>query len=149
MRVGQTKRRTRQFLSLAARIGFCLEMQPRQAREQFPLGQHGRTRTNVWEYTAGSVKAATGKGDHPTPKPVGLIGDAIRDCSRRGDLILDPFRGGGTILIAAERTGRAARAIEIDPCYCDLAIRPWQARTGRSAIHVDSGASFADRERGM
>jgi DNA modification methylase len=112
----------------------------------FELGQHGRTRTNVWEYTAGSVKAAGAQGDHPTPKPVGLIADAIRDCSRRDDLVLDPLSGGGTILLAAERTGRAARAIEIDPRYCDLAIRRWQTRTGQSAIHVDSGASFADRE---
>jgi hypothetical protein len=112
----------------------------------FGLGQHGRTRTNVWEYTAGVVKAASAQGDHPTPKPVGLIADAIRDCSCRGDLILDPFCGSGTILLAAERTGRSARAIEIDPRYCDLAIRRWQARTGQSAIHVDSGASFADRE---
>ena len=112
----------------------------------FELGQHGRTRTNVWEYTAGSVKAASAQGDHPTPKPVGLIADAIRDCSRRDDLVLDPLSGSGTILLAAERTGRVARAIEIDPRYCDLAIRRWQTRTGQSAIHVDSGASFADRE---
>jgi DNA modification methylase len=112
----------------------------------FELGQHGRSRTNVWEYIAGSVKSASAHGHHPTPKPVGLISDAIRDCSRRGDLVLDPFCGSGTILLAAERTGRAARAIEIDPRYCDLAIRRWQARTGHSAIHVDSGASFADRE---
>jgi hypothetical protein len=115
----------------------------------FELGQHGRTRTNVWEYTAGSIKAPDMHGNHPTPKPVGLIADAIRDCSRRGDLILDPFCGSGTILLAAERTGRAARAIEIDPRYCDLAIRRWQARTGQSAIHADSGAAFADREREM
>jgi DNA modification methylase len=113
----------------------------------FELGQHGRTRTNVWEYTGSSVKAASTQGHHPTPKPVGLVADAIRDCSRRGDLILDPFCGSGTILLAAERTGRAARTIEIDPCYCDQAIRRWQARTGQSAIHVESRISFADRER--
>jgi DNA modification methylase len=112
----------------------------------FELGQHGRTRTNVWEYTSSSIQSASAQGDHPTPKPVSLIADAIRDCSRRGDLILDPFCGGGTILLAAERAGRAARAIEIDSRYCDLAIRRWQARTGQSAIHVASGASFADRE---
>jgi DNA modification methylase len=115
----------------------------------FELGQYGRSRTNVWEYSAGSVKAASARGDHPTPKPVGLIADAVRDCSRRGDLILDPFCGSGTILLAAERTERAARAIEIDSRYCDLAIRRWQARTGQSAIHVASGTSFADRENEM
>jgi DNA modification methylase len=111
----------------------------------FQLGQHGRTRTNVWEYAAGRVKSAR-QGHHPTPKPVSLIADGIRDCSRRGDLILDPFCGSGTILLAAERTGRAARAIEIDPRYCDLAIRRWQARTGQSVIHADTGISYTERE---
>jgi DNA modification methylase len=111
----------------------------------FELGQHGRSRTNVWEYTASRVNSAR-EGHHPTPKPVGLITDAIRDCSRRGDLILDPFCGSGTILLAAERAGRVARAIEIDPLFCDLTIRRWQARTGQSAIHADTGASFADCE---
>jgi DNA modification methylase len=115
----------------------------------FELGQHGRVRTNVWEHTAGRFNSARAQGHHPTPKPVGLIADAIRDCSRRGDLILDPFCGSGTILMAAERAGRAARAIEIDPCYCDLAIRRWQARTGDSAMHTDTGASFADCESEM
>jgi DNA modification methylase len=115
----------------------------------FELGQHGRSRTNVWECAAGRVERSRAQGHHPTPKPVGLIADAIRDCSRRGDLILDPFCGSGTILMAAERAGRAARAIEIDPGYCDLAIRRWQARTGDSAMHTDTGASFADCESEM
>jgi DNA modification methylase len=75
-----------------------------------------------------------------------MITDAIRDCSRRGDLILDPFCGSGTVFLAAERSGRRARAIEIDPHYCDVAIRRWQTRTGKSAAHVESGASFAERE---
>ena len=75
-----------------------------------------------------------------------MIADAIQDCSRRGDLILDPFCGSGTILVAAERSGRAARAIEIDPHFCDLAIRRWQLRTGNSAIHVESKTTFVERE---
>jgi DNA modification methylase len=112
----------------------------------FELGQHGRSRTNVWEYSPGSIKSANTQEKHPTPKPVGLIADAIQDCSRRGDLILDPFCGSGTILLAAERTGRVARTIEIDPLYCDLAIRRWQARTGQSAVHIESGKSFAECE---
>jgi DNA modification methylase len=114
----------------------------------FELGQHGRTRTNVWEYSGAEARGRTQQlqGDHPTPKSVGMIADAIQDCSRRGDLILDPFCGSGTILLAAERSGRAARAIEIDPFYCDLAIRRWQTRTGNSAIHIESNASFAERE---
>jgi DNA modification methylase len=76
-----------------------------------------------------------------------MIADAIQDCSRRGDLILDPFCGSGTIIVAAERSGRIARAIEIDPHYCDVAIRRWQTRTGKSAIDIESGASFAEREK--
>jgi len=80
---------------------------------------------------------------HPTVKPVGLVADAIRDCSKRGDLVLDPFCGSGTILIAAERTGRKARALEIDPLYVDVAIRRWEALTGKSATLV-SGETFEE-----
>ena len=74
----------------------------------FELGQHGRYRTNVWNYPG--VNTFKGKGYellalHPTVKPVGLIADAIRDCSHRRGLVLDPFLGSGTLLIAAERTG--------------------------------------------
>ena len=114
----------------------------------FMLGQHGRTRTNVWEYSSAQARGQVQRieGGHPTPKPVGMIADAIQDCSRRGDLILDPFCGSGTILVAAERSGRAARAIEIDPHFCDLAIRRWQLRTGNSAIHVASKTTFVERE---
>ncbi len=83
---------------------------------------------------------------HPTVKPVAMIADAIRDCSRRGDLVLDPFCGSGTTILAAERSGRIARAIEIDPHYCDVAIRHWQVRTGKFAVHIESGASFEERQ---
>jgi hypothetical protein len=62
---------------------------------------------------------------HPTVKPVTTVADAIKDCSKRGSLVLDPFCGSGTILIAAEKTGRRARAIELDPKYVDVAI--WRA----------------------
>ena len=114
----------------------------------FELGQHGRSRSNVWEY-AGVNSFKRGRmqelESHPTVKPVAMITDAIRDCSRRGDLILDPFCGSGTVFLAAERSGRRARAIEIDPHYCDVAIRRWQTRTGKSATHIESGTSFAER----
>jgi DNA modification methylase len=83
---------------------------------------------------------------HPTVKPVALVADAIRDCSKRGGLVLDPFLGSGTTLIAAEKTGRRAAAIELDPLYVDTAIRRWQTFTGKWAIHADTGASFAERE---
>ena len=79
---------------------------------------------------------------HPTVKPVALVADAIKDCSRRGGLVLDPFCGSGTILIAAEHTGRKARALEIDPAYVDVAVRRWQAYTGKSAVLAGSGETF-------
>ena len=81
-------------------------------------------------------------------EPVALVADAIKDCSRRGGLVLDPFCGSGTILIAAERTGRKARALEIDPTYVDVAVRRWEAYAGKSAILAESGETFettADR----
>ena len=67
-------------------------------------------------------------------KPVVMVTDAIKDCSKRGSLILDPFCGSGTILIAAEKTGRRARAIELDPKYVDVAIRRWEQYTGKTAV---------------
>ena len=63
-------------------------------------------------------------------------------CSHRTDIVLDPFCGSGTILIAAERTGRSARAIELDPLYVDVAVRRWQRFTGRDAVHAETGRTF-------
>jgi DNA modification methylase len=73
-----------------------------------------------------------------------MIADALRDCSHRSGLVLDPFAGSGTILIAAERTGRCARAIEFEPKYVDVAIRRWQRVTGEHAIHLTSGATYSE-----
>jgi hypothetical protein len=84
---------------------------------------------------------------HPTCKPVDLIADAILDCSKRRDIVLDCFGGSGSTLIACEKTGRAARLIEIDPLYCDVAIRRWQNFGGGTAIHQASGRSFLQIER--
>jgi DNA modification methylase len=111
----------------------------------FELGQHGRTRTNVWDYPGISAMRAGRLEElamHPTVKPVALVADAIKDCSRRGGLVLDPFCGSGTVLIAAERTGRKARALEIDARYCDVAVRRWQAYTGKSAVLAATGETF-------
>jgi DNA modification methylase len=71
-------------------------------------------------------------------KPVALVADALRDCSKRGEIVLDPFGGSGTTMIAAERTGRAARLIEIDPIYCDVIIRRWQTLSGKTAVRSES-----------
>jgi DNA modification methylase len=109
------------------------------------LGRHGRYRTNVWDYASQSALNGTGKGKlalHPTVKPVAMIADAIRDCSNRNGLILDPFGGAGTTLIAAERTSRRARVIELDPVFTDVSIERWQRLTGGTAYHADSGKAF-------
>ena len=113
------------------------------------LGKHGRMRTNVWDYRG--VNSFGRDRDellaaHPTVKPVALVADAIKDCSKRGDLVLDPFGGSGTTLLAAERAKRRAALIEIDPRYVDTIIRRWQAFTGKAAVCARTGATFAERE---
>lgn len=111
----------------------------------FGLGEGGRYRTNVWDY-AGVNTFKSGRMDelsaHPTVKPLPLVIDALKDCSTRRGLVLDPFVGSGTTVLAAEKTGRIARAMELDPYYVDAAIARWQALTGECAIHVDSGRTF-------
>ena len=79
---------------------------------------------------------------HPTVKPVAMIADAMRDCSRRGSIVLDGFAGSGTTIIVAEQIGRCAHCLEIDPHYADVAIRRWQAFTKRDAVLEGSGATF-------
>lgn len=114
------------------------------------LGRNGRYRTNVWDYAGVNTMRARRLDElamHPTVKPVALVIDAIKDCSRRGDIVLDPFSGSGTTLIAAEKSHRCARVIEIDPIYVDVAIRRWQQLTGGSATHDASGRNFSDIER--
>jgi len=109
------------------------------------LGRHGRSRSNVWHY-AGVNAFRAGRMDelrsHPTAKPVALVADAIKDCTRRGDIVLDTFSGSGTTIMAAERVGRHARALEIEPRFVDVAIRRWQVFTRRDAVHAETGLSF-------
>jgi DNA modification methylase len=116
-------------------------------RTDFPLGERGRYRSNVWNYPGYKTSARdrdTGLRVGPTVKPVALVVDALRDCSKRGQIVLDPFAGFGTTMIAAERTGRRARLIEIDPAYCDLIVRRWQIITGKSAQLAKSSQTFAE-----
>jgi DNA modification methylase len=97
------------------------------------LGRHGRNRTNVWEYGSVNTFAGNQKGDlklHPTVKPVAMVADALQDVTRRGELVLDTFLGSGSTLIAAERTGRRFRGMDIDPLYVDLVVERWTALTG-------------------
>ncbi len=113
----------------------------------FGLGDTGRYRTNVWDY-AGISSIKAGRSDelamHPTVKPVAMIADAIRDCSKRGQIVLDAFGGSGSTLIAAEKTGRSARLIEYDPLYCDTIVKRWEFYTGKRAAFAATGQKFDD-----
>ena len=119
-------------------------------RNNVELGQYGRYRTNVWTYPGGNSFARdTQEGNllalHPTVKPVALVADAIMDASGRNDIVLDPFLGSGTTIIAAEHTGRICYGMELDPRYVDTAIRRWQTWTGQQARHAATGTLFDAR----
>ena len=111
----------------------------------FELGQHGRYRTNVWEYKGVNTLKA-GRLDelalHPTVKPVAMIVDAIKDVSKRNAIVLDPFGGSGSVLIAAHKTARRAFLAELDPVYVDRIVRRWQIFAHDDAIHAETGETF-------
>jgi DNA modification methylase len=111
----------------------------------FGLGETGRYRTNVWDYAGISSMSASRSEElamHPTVKPVALVADAIRDCSKRGDIVVDGFGGSGSTLIAADKTGRVARLIEYDPLYCDTIVRRWEQLTGKRATLASTAVEF-------
>lgn len=111
------------------------------------LGKFGRYRTNVWTYPGMNSFARRGRTRgldyHPTVKPIAMVTDAILDTTERGGIVLDPFCGSGTTILAAERTGRRGYGIELDPGYVDTTIRRWQKATGKVAIHA-SGKTFEE-----
>ena len=111
-------------------------------RNTFELGQHGRYRTNVWQYRGVNTRRAGRMEElalHPTVKPVQMIADAIRDVSGRGEIVLDVFGGSGSTLIAAEKTGRRARLCELDPVYCDRILARWEAYAKDDAERLGDG----------
>ncbi len=113
------------------------------------LGRHGRSRSNLWSYSSGPSFSARRQEElswHPTVKPLVLVQDAILEASKHDDIVLDPFGGSGMTLIAAEQSNRRAHLIELDPYYCDVIIRRFEALTGIRAVVAD-GDTFADRER--
>ena len=113
----------------------------------FGLGGKGRHRSNVLDCPSVNCLHPARRGEldlHPTVKPVALVADLIRDCSRRNGIILDPFGGSGTTILAAERTGRIARVIELDPLYVDLAVRRCEKTTGIAARHAELGLNLTD-----
>ena len=111
------------------------------------LGKHGRNRTNVWNYPGMNSFARRGRTRgldlHPTVKPIAMVTDAILDVTQRGDIVLDPFCGSGTTILAAERTGRRGYAIELDPGHVDTAIARWERMTKQTAVHA-SGKTFEE-----
>jgi 16S rRNA G966 N2-methylase RsmD len=114
------------------------------------LGRHGRYRSNVWRYAGANSFGSQRDKDlemHPTVKPIRLVADAILDCTRRGDIVLDGFVGSGTTLLAAERSGRVGFGIEIDPRYVDVALRRMAEHAGMEPIHFESGKSFDALEK--
>lgn len=118
-------------------------------RNNIQLGKHGRNRSNVWNYpNVGVFGRKTEEGSllamHPTVKPVAMVADALLDCTDRGSIVLDPFLGSGTTLVAADRIGRVCYGIELDPAYVDVAIRRLQKLTGLKAVHAESERSFDD-----
>jgi DNA modification methylase len=115
------------------------------------LGRFGRNRTNVWDYPGQNIFNGTAKSKlslHPTAKPVALVADAIRDCSHRSGIVLDPFGGVGATLIAAERTGRKARLIELEPRYVDATVKRWETLTRGRAVKVDAHVLNPEANRG-
>jgi DNA modification methylase len=111
------------------------------------LGKKGRWRSNVWTYPGASSlgsDARRGLQDHPTVKPVAMLADALLDLTHRGDIVLDPFLGSGSTLMAADKAGRVCRGVELDPLYVDVIVRRYQAATGASAVLVPTGETFED-----
>ena len=101
------------------------------------LDKHGRNRTNVWNYPLARRGRRRGLDRHSTVKPIAMVGDAIIDVTQRGDIVLDPFCGSGTTILAAERTGRRGFAIELNAELVDTAIERWQRMTKQSAVHAN------------
>lgn len=113
------------------------------------LGPKGRNRSTAWEYD-GMAGFSAGRDEllagHPTPKPIELLADAILDCTRRDGLVLDPFAGSGSLVLAAEQAGRIARIAEIDAAYCDVALRRFRKATGIEPVLTATGETLAERE---
>jgi DNA modification methylase len=109
------------------------------------LGKRGRWRSNVWTYPGASSlgsDARRGLLEHPTVKPTAMLEDALLDLTNRGEMVIDPFLGSGSCLIAADKTGRTCRAVELDPLYVDVIIRRYEAATGKDAVLVETGETF-------
>jgi DNA modification methylase len=126
----------------------CCKYGEAATRNNIQLGKNGRHRTNLWSYPSiATERHRSEEGDllalHSTVKPVAMIQDIILDSTERRDVVLDPFLGSGTTLIAAQRSGRRCVGIELDPKYVDTAIRRWERFTGEQAVLAETGGTFA------
>jgi DNA modification methylase len=109
------------------------------------LGKRGRWRSNVWTYPGASSlgsDARRGLKDHPTVKPTAMLEDALLDLTNRGDVVIDPFLGSGSTLIAADETRRVCRGGELDPLYVDVIVRRYEAATDNPAVLIETGETF-------
>ena len=126
---------------------FVFKVGRAEHRNAFGLGAHGRTRSNVWTYPGMNSFRANRQDElamHPTVKPVALVVDALRDCSLKGDLVLDVFLGSGTTLLAAEKVGRICCGLELDPAYVEVCLRRWEAYTKADAVLEGDGRGLAE-----
>ena len=126
---------------------FVLKKGNASHKNRVELGRHGRCRTNVGPIQDSRVLGPIvleQLADHPTIKNCAMIADAIRDVSDRNDIVMDPFCGSGTTILAAAKTGRRAHTIELDPKYVDVAVRRWEKWSGKQARHADTGLTFAE-----
>lgn len=127
----------------------CFKVPGAPIKDRVKMGHFGRIRNNVWTVPG---MGSFGKGRkealeaHPTSKPIQLLTEAIRDVTDRGDIVLDSFMGSGSCLIAAHKTGRVSRGLELDPLYVDTIVRRWQNYTGEDAILEGDGRTFAQLE---
>jgi DNA modification methylase len=114
------------------------------------LGRHGRWRSNLWIAPGASSLGSDSRDGlklHPTVKPVALLEDAILDLTRRGEILLDPFLGSGSTMVAADKVGRTCRGVELDPLYCDVIVRRLMEAIGTDAILAETGETFATVEQ--
>ena len=123
----------------------CSRPAPPRTSTTSNSAKRGRWRSNVWTYPGASSlgsDARRGLKDHPTVKPTAMLEDALIDLTNRGDIVIDPFLGSGSTLIAAEATGRVCRGVEVDPLYVDVIVRRYQAATGCLAVLAETGETF-------
>lgn len=121
--------------------------QPGEHKNRIQFGKKGRNRANVWFAPGAGTMGSEAREmlkEHPTSKPVQLLADAIIDVTDPADIVLDCFGGSGSTLMAAERTGRKARLIELDQAYCDVILRRWLTATGEEPTLIASGQCLSE-----